>query len=77
MSDKVFNGMLLLSLVFIIGCTEVAKDDPRFEVNPVLEKTVITQGYNIPDAGELWFRHCHHCDEQWRSGRSQNLRQYG
>jgi len=53
MSKLLKRAALILPLLFIFGCTEVEKDDPRFRVDPELESIVETQGFNVPDAGEV------------------------
>ena len=53
MSKLLKRTALVLPLLFIFGCTEVEKDDPRFRVDPTLASVVETQGFNVPDAGEV------------------------
>jgi hypothetical protein len=55
MSRKLIIASWISSLLFIVGCQmeEVAKDDPRFRVDPTQAAMVTNKGYGVPDATEV------------------------
>jgi len=48
-----FVAAVVLALVFIAGCEEVAKDDPRFRVDPAQAAVAADEGFVMPPAAEV------------------------
>ena len=54
MSRLICCAALVLSLIFIFGCSqEPIKDSPHFEIDPVIEDTITTEAFNVPNPGEV------------------------
>jgi len=53
MARIIFVSAVLLGLVFITGCVEVPKDDPRFRVDPAQAAIATDEGFAMPQAAEV------------------------
>ena len=53
MARNILAGLLLCTTLVFWGCEEVAKDDPRFQIEPAELAAAASPGFSVPQATEV------------------------